>query len=211
MTPFVFLLCSFVLVITGCRRHTASQPNASSNQAAEAKFDVCGLITGEEIEKVQGSRLQGTKSSGSSSGGMRVSQCFYSTAEFTKSVSLAVTQSDPSASDRRSASAYWQDTFGPYENEKKEEPAESGSEKEKRESLHEQRQPKGEEESAAPPKKISGVGDVAFWTASRFGGALYVLKKDKDVLIRISLGGADNQETKIEKSKQLAQKAIDRL
>jgi len=43
------------------------------------------------------------------------------------------------------------------------------------------------------------------------GGTLYVLKKEKDVFMRISVGGADNEETKINKSKALAQKAIERL
>src|SRR5437870_5657463 len=46
-------------------------------------------------------------------------------------------------------------------------------------------------------------------TANRFGGALYVLKKDS--LIRISVGGLENEETKINKSKALAQKALQRL
>ena len=69
---------------------------------------------------------------------------------------------------------------------------------------------RGEEEHA-PPKKISGVGDEAFWFGSRVGGALYVLKGEKDLFIRISVGGADNEETKINKSKALAQKALKRL
>jgi hypothetical protein len=41
------------------------------------------------------------------------------------------------------------------------------------------------------------------------GGAIYVLKKD--VFIRLSIGGHDNQESKLDKSKTLARKAIDRL
>ena len=61
----------------------------------------------------------------------------------------------------------------------------------------------------APPKKIGGIGEEAFWSGGRFGGALYVLKGD--LFIRISVGGPDNEETKIEKSKTLAQKALDRL
>ena len=59
-------------------------------------FDASALITKEEIEAIQGSVVQETKSSASSSEGLRMSQCFYTTAEFSKSVSLAVTQSDSS-------------------------------------------------------------------------------------------------------------------
>ena len=38
-----------------------------------------------------------------------------------------------------------------------------------------------------------------------------VLKKDKDAFIRISVGGPDKEEIKIDKCKALVQKAIDRL
>jgi len=69
---------------------------------------------------------------------------------------------------------------------------------------------KGEEEEKKNPlKKVEGVGEKAFWSGNRFGGALYVLKGD--VFIRISVGGPDNEETKIEKSKGLAEKALGRL
>src|SRR5436853_163015 len=78
-----------------------------------------------------------------------------------------------------------------------------GDEK-KKESLREQ-----EEEKGAPPKKIDGIGDSAYWTANRMGGALYVLKND--VFIRVSVGGPDNEEAKIKRSKALAEKALSRL
>jgi hypothetical protein len=44
---------------------------------------------------------------------------------------------------------------------------------------------------------------------NRFGGVLYVLKGD--AFISISVGGPDTEETKINKSKTLAQKALQRL
>jgi hypothetical protein len=44
---------------------------------------------------------------------------------------------------------------------------------------------------------------------TRFGGALYVLKKDS--FNRISVGGSDNEETNIKKSKALAEKALQGL
>jgi len=66
-----------------------------------------------------------------------------------------------------------------------------------------------EREVSAPPKKIDGIGEEAYWTSNRFGGILYVLKND--VFISISVGGPDNEESKINKSKTLAQKALQRL
>jgi len=41
------------------------------------------------------------------------------------------------------------------------------------------------------------------------GGALYILKDD--TFIRISVGGPDKEETKIDKSKALAEKALRHL
>ncbi len=63
------------------------------------------------------------------------------------------------------------------------------------------------EEKESRPEKISGVGEDAYWEAS--GIALYVLKKD--VILRISVGGASDIKTKLERSKTLAQKALPRL
>ncbi len=152
-----------------------------------------------------GSPIKDTKSSGHSDGAFRVSQCFYTATEFSKSVSLAVTQRDPNSSAKRNPKEFWEESFGRYEGETKE----HEGDKEKKESLHEERRGKGEGEEGVPPKKITGIGDEAFWTSNRFGGALYVLKKD--AFIRISVGGADKEETKIDKSKVLAEKALDHL
>ena len=69
---------------------------------------------------------------------------------------------------------------------------------------------KGEEnEPVVPPQKIPGVGDDAYWTSSRVGGALYALKGN--AYVRISIGGPSNQATKMNRSKALAQKALARL
>jgi hypothetical protein len=215
MKRFIFLLCFLLLAVTGCKRSTTTQlaegsPAAASppnQQSGEAYFEVCGLITKEQIEGVMGSPIKDTKSSGHSDGAFRVSQCFYTAAEFSKSVSLAVTQSDPHSSAKRSPKDFWKKTFGRFEGELKE----SEDDKEKKESLRDQARARGgeEEEASVPPKKIDGIGEAAYWTGNRFGGALYVLKKD--VFIRISVGGPDKEETKIEKSKALAQKALERL
>src|SRR2546423_162018 len=66
-----------------------------------------------------------------------------------------------------------------------------------------------EEEEGAPPEPVSGIGDEAFWTGGRVGGALYVLKGN--AFIRISVGGPGDEAAKIEKLKALARKALPRL
>lgn len=217
----ISLLCSLLSALGGCEksattkpasdsqsRSSAGSPNVSQSVPITAKrkpdqptFDACGLITKEEIEAIQGSPITDMKSSARTDGPFRVSQCFYTAAEFSKSVSVAVTQPDPNNPGKRTPREFWKETFGRY----------SGQEKERDDAGNipapEHRRPEVEREASVPPKRIPAIGDEAYWTVGP-GGALYVLKND--AFIRISVGGADDEETKIEKSKTLAQKALAR-
>jgi hypothetical protein len=65
------------------------------------------------------------------------------------------------------------------------------------------------EEEGKPPKEIEGVGDDALWSGNAKAGALYVLRRN--VILRISVGGADSEERKIAKSKKLARMALKKL
>jgi hypothetical protein len=202
----VLLSCSLIAVSAGCKKDEATQRASSAKQELnQAEFDVCALITKQEIEAIQRSPIKETKSSVRSDAGFRVSQCFYTAEDFSKSVSLAVTQRDPTSSGERSVKDFWNETFGRFTDEEKE----SNAGKEERERLREQPRREGEEKAFIPPKKIDGIGDDAFWSPNPVGGAIYVLKKD--VFIRISIGGHDNEEGKLDKSKALARMAIDRL
>jgi hypothetical protein len=164
------------------------------------KIDACGLITREEVQAIQGSPVKDAKDSEQSDGSFRIAQCFYSAETFNKSVSLALTQSDPASPKARNPKDFWKETFGRYQGETKEEKGDQ----EKKESLREQ-----DEEKGRPPKKIDGIGDAAYWTANRVGGALYVLKND--VYIRVSVGGPDSEDAMINRCKALAEKALSRL
>jgi hypothetical protein len=187
------LVCA--LAFAGCRR-----PAADSSTAAETKkIEACELIQKEEIEAIQGSPVKDTTSSSVSDQGMRASQCFYTTTEANRSVSLMLTQADPDSP--KKAKDFWEATFGRREVDEKESGRGKGQTERKKIS--------GEEEESVPPKKIGGVGDEAFWVGSRVGGALYVLKKD--TFIRISVGGPENEKARIDKSKKLAEKALERL
>lgn len=202
----VFLSCSLIAVSAGCKKNEATERVPGAKQESnQAEFDVCALITKQEIETIQRSHIKETKSSVRSDGGFRVSQCLYTAEDFSKSVSLAVTQRDPASSGNRSVNDFWNETFGRFTDEEKK----SNSDKEERKRLREQAHREGEEKTFIPPKKIDGIGDDAFWSPNPVGGAIYVLKKD--AFIRLSIGGHDNQEGKLDKSKALAQKAIDRL
>jgi hypothetical protein len=186
---------ALLTALPGCQKSkTATAPSK------RPKIDACALITSEEIQAIQGSPIKDVKGSEQSDGSFRVAQCFYSAETFNKSVSLAVTQSDPALPKARNPKDFWKETFGRYEGEAKEE---KGDE-EKKESLREQ-----DEEKGRPPKKLEGIGDAAYWTANRMGGALYVLKND--VFIRISVGGPESEDAKINRCKALAEKALSHL
>lgn len=98
-------------------------------------------------------------------------------------------------------------TIRPEGEREKERDKKSAKEREKEKAREKNREE--EEEEAAPPQKIAGVGDEAFWTGSRVGGALYVLKGS--TYLRVSVGGAGDQQSKINKSKALARLALKRL
>jgi hypothetical protein len=89
----VFVLCSLLLTSTGCEKHAATQSmSTASQESGQTKLDVCGLIEKAEIEAIQGSPIKETKSSARPEGDLRVSQCFYTEADFSRSVTLALFQ-----------------------------------------------------------------------------------------------------------------------
>jgi hypothetical protein len=209
-------LCLVAAAASSCDR-TASRPLAdtrdvggspgptqsvsviqATNKQSQPAFDACSLITREEVEAIQRSSIKDTKSNERSTGALRVSQCFYTAAEFTKSVSLSVTRSDSPGSVDNGPRDFWAHTFSPQPEKENESIKAKGTERES-----------GGEKEIAPPKKIEGIGEEAYWTGTRVGGALYVLSKN--VFIRIAIGGTDDEETRISKSRALAEKALPRL
>lgn len=212
------VLLSLVLLIAGCSAKSGRSPSAevatavspantvvpattpSDATEVKPKLDACALLTGQEIESVQGEALRETKLSGQSTGGFSTSQCFFTLPTFTNSISLLVVQSGKGP-DAREAQEIWRDTFHKGEAEDKDD-----DRYRKRESAE---LPGEQEEAGAPAKKVRGVGDEAYWTGNRMGGALYVLKGTS--YLRISIGSVVDQAIKIQRSKTLAQKAIARL
>lgn len=178
-----FYLLVLLAAISGCRK---------GEQSGVSKVDPCLLLTSKEIETVQGSPIKETKGTEHSEAGLRVSQCYFGVEPSSKSVSLAVTQADPADPAKRAPKDYWEETFVRHAANRK-----SDSSSEEKES-----------ESAAPTK-VEGVGADAYWIGNPVGGALYVIRNN--IFVRISLGGPDDQKTKIDHSKALAQKALNRL
>jgi len=149
----------------------------------KGKANACDLLRSKDIQSVQGEALKDAKSSDRVEGGIHISQCFYSLTTFSKSIALTVMARE-SGRFARDPKDFWNETFH--------------RDKDRRESKESE---SGEREASA--EMISGIGDEAFWTGSRVGGALYVLKGNS--FIRLSIGGSDNEPTRIRKSKVLAQ------
>jgi hypothetical protein len=144
---------------------------------------------------VQGQEIKEAKFTSRESGGRFIaSQCFYLAASFDRSVSLEVTERDPKNPEHDAVRDFWEERF-----------RESGAERET-----EREKENGEEnENSTPPKRVTGVGEEAYWTGNNRVGALSVLKKDK--ILRISIGGPGDANQKIERLKKLAVKALERL
>ncbi len=144
-------------------------------------FDACTLIKSSEVGAVQGDKITETKSSSRFNGTFAVSQCFYTAANFVNSVSLEVNQRAPDDSQQNSLLQFWTQQFRRAKDKRK----------------------------SVKPKLIPGIGDEAYWVGSSKMGALYILKRDR--YFRVSVGGSDAEEVKLQKSKKLAEYALRRL
>jgi hypothetical protein len=181
---FTVLACLLGLAAASCSKpKTEDRANSPQQSNAETGAAACTLLTKEEIQAVQGETFKDTKPSHKLSAGLSVSQCYFELPTAANSVVLTVTRK---AEGGREPSQSWQDIF------------------------HSERRSEREEEGEGKePQKIDGLGEEAFWTGTRVGGALFVLKGN--CYIRISVGGAGDQAQKIEKSKKLAENALKRL
>jgi hypothetical protein len=150
--------------------------------AAAKSPSACELLSANDVKTVQGTTFEEAKLTTSYPNEMVASQCFYRLPSFADSISLTVFRP---ASPSMDAEEIW-------------------------EALVEQ-EGKGKEEEEAEraenhARKISGIGEEAFWSGNQMAGALYVLKGK--AVLRISVGGAGTEKTKIEKSRQLAAMAL---
>lgn len=184
----------------------ATSPAPDSTSVAKAKVDVCDLLTNDDLKSVQGEAYKEAQRSDRQDGDFLVAQCYYQLPTIANSVVLNVT----TATDHAGAPNprdFWERTFREADEKDREGKKPSNPDRDKKDKAKEGRE--GEEEEGAPPEKVKGLGDEAFWSASRIGGALYVLKGDK--FFRISIGGAGTAQTKLNKSKTLAEKVLKKL
>jgi len=173
---------------------------AAKDTRSAKKIDVCALLTSAEMEAVQGEPVKETKPSVQQSGSFLMSQCFFRTATFTKSVSLALAVPDPAKPSAFTPREFWEKQFHPPEPVEEEKPV-AGKAPKKAEVER--------EEELRKPRPIDGLGEEAYWVGNPISGALYVLKGN--CFLRISVGGVREESARMEKSKALAHAALKRL
>jgi hypothetical protein len=164
------------------------------------KKEACTLLTGAEIEAVQGEPVSETKTSVQPNGEMLVTECLFLTATSTRSVSLALAAPSSAKPSALTPRKFWQKQFHAPEME----------ESEIRAARTRGRKPGPEgEEEARKPRRMEGLGEEAYWVGTPITGALYVLQADN--FVRISVGGVRLESMRIEKSKALARAVVKRL
>jgi hypothetical protein len=202
------LLCFALCLLTACQRRGAvtkdSRPaeNSHALRTLGPKTVACNLVTKDEVSAIQGAAMTEPTSSEGAQGEFYRSQCYYGSNEPNKSVSLAVIQRTSDHPGTRMVTEFWHETFASAGKSANQRGAEN---KTKGEPGERER----EEHEGPAPQKTEGFGEEAYWIGNPMGGILYVLKNEQ--MLRISVGGADSAEKKLEKSKQLAQKALSRL
>jgi hypothetical protein len=168
-----------------------SPPGASAGAAGR---DACRLLTPGEIATVAGGRVAETKPTSRTVGNLEISDCFFRTEKFQDSVSVEVTRGakgSPQGAGERWSAVFHPEVEGAEEREPEEGAASTGKEKE------------------TPPRPVEGVGEEAFWIRNPASGALYVRKGD--AYVRISVGGAADEDAKLRRATELARRALGRL
>ncbi len=153
---------------------------AAATAAAKTPPTACELLKAGDVKTIQGQTFEDTKLTTARVDGMITSQCFYRLPSFTDSISVTVIRA---ASPSVSAEELWE-KLAEAEGEEAEE----------------------EGEESKPAREIHGLGEEAFWAGNKFAGAMYVL--DGHAILRVSVGGGETMEKKIEKTKQLAALAL---
>jgi hypothetical protein len=203
MRQTLMILPCLALVFACVAGGTASQNGKNATSAAKTSVtrgsvDACALLTSAEIEAIQGERVEETKPTVQPGGGLFTSQCVFRTATLSKSVSLALTASDPAHPGALTARQLWEKQFHSLELESDEEST-AGKNGKKVET----------EGESGKARAVSGLGEEAYWVASPVASALYVLKGE--MFLRVSVGSAGQESERMEKSKTLARTALKRI
>jgi hypothetical protein len=204
------LLCCFVLAALACK---GTQTNAGANPAASG---ACALLSASDIQAVQGEAVADSQGSSHANGAFVTTQCFYRLPTFSKSVSLEVMRPAAGGEPARAIAEFWERRFhqspdakSEAELEREQERARAGNRKVEDKSERDRDRGEEEEPKGARPTPVAGIGDEAFWAGNQINSSLYV--RGPNAIIRLSIGGPDEQSVKINKAKTLVEQVLKRL
>ena len=198
--PVKHLLKIFLLVFTlilAAAALAAPQSAKPSTEPSAIKVDACALLTSAEVSEIQGSPMRRSVLSEPPGAAFHVAQCYFETATTSRSVSLLL--ASPDAHKPARPREFWNEKFHPIQKEAKAVKSAKAASANREE----------EEEERGKLREVEGLGDEAFWENNGVAGALYVLTEDR--FLRISIGGADTDEARLEKAKKLAAHVLARI
>jgi hypothetical protein len=159
-------------------------------------FDACSLLTPAQVQSIQSEPV--TTKASSQAGEFQVYHCFYAAPHVRNSVSVQVIRGSATHTSIRD---FWNGKFHAAPQERQ--PAGAHDASPGRATERDE-----EEQTGGVLEEIEGVGDEAYWTASRVASALYVLNGNE--ILRISVGGNDSPQAKLRRCTALARLALQR-
>ena len=210
-------LCCVLLAALACKAdNRARETNPIVNPAGGG---ACALLSASDIQAVQGEAVSDTQGSERSNETLVTSQCFYRLPTFSKSISLDVMRPTNVSASSHAVEEFWERRFGQrHEQDGREAEEVSAERKREKERAGErkdgQKDKRGdererEEEEGARPQPVPGLGDEAFWVGNQLNATLYVRKNN--AIVRLSIGGPEDESTKIKKATALAEQVLKRL
>ena len=190
----------FLLFVTlcGCARQRAET-------RIDPELDACSVLPGELVGSTLGEKVVETKPSSGTQGGLMTKHCFYRVDNFSRSVDVEITATANGSERSDAAADFWNRRFHPASDPDDEEREERKTEHTSQTGGREEE----EERSKPQPSPVSGLGDEAFWTTNQLNSALHV--KHGNVLIRISLGGPDDPNVRLEHARSFAARILSSL
>ncbi|HEV2861819.1 MAG TPA: hypothetical protein VGX48_12490 [Pyrinomonadaceae bacterium] len=182
------------------------------------KSATCALLSSEDIEAVQGEAVAASQGTEHTGGALVTSQCFYRLPTYEKSVILEVIRASPDNPSKDALKGFMREK---YERAEAEHEAEEQRERAREKELEREREQGGRREGGnkeeeerergdkSPPKRVSGVGDEAFWAPHHGTGALFVRRGG--VAFTLAVSGGEDRDAKIRRATALARRLLKKL
>lgn len=195
------LLCFLILWAAAC--------GTKNDETRSKDLKACDLITNSDVEAIQGEPVSDTSTSEQSNGDLVTSRCFYRLPTFSKSVSIEIMHPSFNARSGDAAEEFWDLRFHDRErSENDEASAERDMERDQRGGgIRVAREE--EDRELTRPQPVANLGDEAFWTGTQINGSLYVRRGN--IIMRLGVGGPEDQAAKIERAKALAERVLKHL